>query len=250
MGVKTWIGLSAWLSLLRSPLAVAVTVLGLAACGEPGGTATTTEPSAESTTTPTTAAPTTTTTTPPTTTSTPSITSTTVAQPGITLEWDGLGVVKVGSEPEATVEALESVLGPPDEDMDWGSDMQAPLGYCNEADWRLVRWGQLGVLFTEGLDPEDHADQGERHFHNYAYGSWLDVPADENLLRTSAGLTLGDSRETVTELYGDQATFNAGNEIFGPYITIDFGGVSPIIAWLDPEATTVGAIYGGATCGE
>ncbi|MGH8952680.1 MAG: hypothetical protein ACRDX9_14825, partial [Acidimicrobiia bacterium] len=92
--------------------------------------------------------------------------------------------------------------------------------------------------------------QGERHFHNYAYGPWLDVPPDEVPLRTSAGLALGDSRERATELYEDQAAFNAGNEIFGPYISIDLGGASPIIAWLDPEATTVEAISGGAPCGE
>ena len=128
--------------------------------------------------------------------------------------------------------------------------MQAPLGYCNEEDWRLVRWGQLGVLFTEGLDPEDHAPQRERHFHTYAYRPWLDVPSDENPLRTSAGLAVGDSRETATALYGEQATFVAGDEIVDSHIIIDLGGVSPIIAWLEPEATTVEAISGGATCGE
>ncbi len=66
----------------------------------------------------------------------------------------------------------------------------------------------------------------------------------------SAGLALDDTRDEVLELYGESATFNAGDEIVEPYVTIDLGDVYPILAILDGATSTVIAIAGGSSCGE
>ena len=250
--MKSWFGLDAWSRLPGRQLAVAATVLVLGACGETGDSTATTGPPADMTTTTTSNTSTTTSTTtsnaPSTTTTSTTTPTTTVGQPGVVLESNGLGVVDLGSDPVAAVEAVQAVLGAPDEDSGWGSEMQNPLGYCGDEEWRLVRWGQLGVLLTDGFD--DYAPKGGRHFAHYAYGGWLDVPPDEDPLRTSAGLAIGDSSDQVFELYGDQAVAFEGNEIFGPAINLQLGDLYPIVAWLDPDTSTVTGVQGGPGCGE
>src|SRR3546814_799928 len=97
----------------------------------------------------------TTTTVDATTTSTTTAEVTTTTAPGdddsaaIALRGDGLGVVSLGSEPDAAVSAVTAALGDPSLDTGWESSF-GTYGTCPGTEVRAVEWGGLVLLFTDG----------------------------------------------------------------------------------------------------
>jgi hypothetical protein len=166
---------------------------------------------------------------------------------------DGLGVTSFGADPEEAVRPIEASLGEPDEDTGWTlySEMQPGFGVCGGSEYRMVQWGQLGVLFTDN-DRSGYAHGAERHFSTYGYGRFIDIPANTPPLDTTEGLTVGDSYGDAVHLYGESAELHQGDEVFEPYITIDLGEVNPLIATLDEaeESGQILSISGGYRCGE
>ncbi len=178
-------------------------------------------------------------------------TSSAVSAPAVVLTSDGLGVIQFGAAPQDTIDALSSALGSPDEDSGWVaySNYQPGFGVCGGTQWWMARWGQLGVLFTNGADSV-YAPEDQPHFAMYGYGWWIGVPPDEIPLRTSAGLTLGDTKDETLALYGEAATFVAGDEIVQPYVRLDLDDANPQLALLDRQTLTIVQIRGGTSCGE
>src|SRR3546814_11636933 len=62
---------------------------------------------------------------------------------------DGLGVVSLGSEPDAAVSAVTAALGDPSLDTGWESSF-GTYGTCPGTAVRAVEWGGLVLLFTAG----------------------------------------------------------------------------------------------------
>src|SRR3546814_13929622 len=67
----------------------------------------------------------------------------------IALRGDGLGVVSLGSEPDAAVSAVTAALGDTSLDTGWGSSF-GTYGTCPGTEVRAVEWGGLVLLFTDG----------------------------------------------------------------------------------------------------
>src|SRR3546814_20626376 len=62
---------------------------------------------------------------------------------------DGLGVVSLGSEPDAAVSAVTAALGDPSLDTGWESSF-GTYGTCPGPEVRAVEWGGPVLLFTDG----------------------------------------------------------------------------------------------------
>ena len=176
-------------------------------------------------------------------------TTTAPTEAPLALRADGLGVVEFGAGPESAIPALRAVLGPPDKDSGWNrpAQLQSPFGVCGEEHWRVLRWGQLGVQFTD-------ADTGYgdgRHLSQYGYGFW-NAAAGEPRLGTPEGLTLGHDYADARQRYGERATFHAGDEIVPGRIVITGGAAHPIVGVLEGHSqdSPIVQIVGGSGCGE
>lgn len=232
--------------MLRRVWAAAL-VLVLAACGTEGAAdSSITIPDEGETTSST--EPTTTTQPAPSTTATTSTTT----PPSVVLGFDGLGVAAFRETETGVIDALEAFLGPPDDDSGWVqyADQQPGFGACGGDEWRLVRWGQLGVLLTNGAPPG--GGDATPHFAMYGYGGLHGLAPSVPALTTADGVTVGTSGQTVLDVYGAAATFVAGDEIVSPYILIEDGSPNPMLVLLDGDAPTgdVIGIRAGFLCGE
>ncbi|HBU76380.1 MAG: hypothetical protein CL447_01305 [Acidimicrobiaceae bacterium] len=102
----------------------------------------------------------------------------------------GLGEAAFGSEPDAVISYVSSILGSPTEDSDWTSPETFS---CAGTVIREVNWGVLSLMFGD----ESSSASGRPHFMSYTYGL-IDRLGDEPQgLVTSEGLTISN---TVTRL--------------------------------------------------
>lgn len=178
---------------------------------------------------------------------TTSTTTTTVPEPDeVRLSFDGLGVVEFGTSEQPTTTAVAATLGDPDEDTGWLGSAQSPFGVCGGDEYRMVRWGQLGVLFTNGSGGDG------RHFAMYGYGDFINVAPGTPALATPEGITVTDTASDVLNTYGEKATFVAGSEVVAPYISVASTTGVDMIFHIDGTKTsgTVTSIRAGYSCGE
>lgn len=170
----------------RAILAVATAVLLLAGCGDDDDGASTTTTSAV-TTVPVSTTAAVTTTGPPTTAGPAATTTTAPAASAIVLRPDGLGLVPFGASKDATMAALNAVLGPLDES-GTGCELGGPG--ATTARWDELRVEFAGEVFggyvvrplngavpTLGLQTEAGIGLGSTVAHlQAAYGSRLQIP--------------------------------------------------------------------------
>lgn len=220
-------------------LAAAALVLAIVVALRPDPAAVTTSTTTVLAIPSTTAAPTT---TEPAATSTSS-TTTTLADPlqALAMAGDGIGDFGFGTEPDAVINQLRSVLGAPDEDTGW-TDV---LTTCPGSQARIVRWSSLQLYFTDG---ETSWGNGPHFFH---YGQSLTAGGGEYLeLRTDEGIGIGSTLGELRVVYGEGLTVG-DDPAFGPYWEVT--GEAPAYLWgtasgID-DAGVVDSINGGNGCG-
>ena len=115
----------------------------------------------------------------------------------------GLGEAAFGSEPDAVISYVSSILGSPTEDSDWTTP---ETFLCAGTVIREVNWGVLSLMFGD----ESSSASGRPHFMSYTYGL-IDRLGDEPQgLVTSEGLTI--SNTVATLLARADAQLDEGDE--------------------------------------
>lgn len=141
-------------------------------------------------------------------TATPATTpTTTIPEPlgvaELILTADGLGEAAFGSEPDAVISYVSSILGSPTEDSDWTTPEKF---LCAGTVIREVNWGVLSLVFGD----ESSSASGRPHFMSYTYGL-IDRLGDEPRgLVTSEGLTISNTVATLLDRTG--ARLDQGDE--------------------------------------
>ncbi|MGC6478005.1 MAG: hypothetical protein ACON36_06930 [Ilumatobacteraceae bacterium] len=141
-------------------------------------------------------------------TATPATTpTTTIPEPlgvaELILTADGLGEAAFGSEPDAVISYVSSILGSPTEDSDWTTPEKF---LCAGTVIREVNWGVLSLVFGD----ESSSASGRPHFMSYTYGL-IDRLGDEPQgLVTSEGLTISNTVATLLDRTG--ARLDQGDE--------------------------------------
>ena len=141
-------------------------------------------------------------------TATPATTpTTTIPEPlgvaDLILTADGLGEAAFGSEPDAVISYVSSILGSPTEDSDWTTPEKF---LCAGTVIREVNWGVLSLVFGD----ESSSASGRPHFMSYTYGL-IDRLGDEPQgLVTSEGLTISNTVATLLDRTG--ARLDQGDE--------------------------------------
>ena len=116
---------------------------------------------------------------------------------------DGLGEAAFGSEPDAVISYVSSILGSPTEDSDWTTPEKF---LCAGTVIREVNWGVLSLVFGD----ESSSASGRPHFMSYTYGL-IDRLGDEPQgLVTSEGLTISNTVATLLDRTG--ARLDQGDE--------------------------------------
>jgi len=104
----------------------------------------------------------------------------------------GLGEAAFGSEPDAVISYVSSILGSPTEDSDWTTP---ETFLCAGTVIREVNWGVLSLVFGDASS----SASGRPHFMSYTYGL-IDRLGDEPQgLVTSEGLTISNTVATLLD---------------------------------------------------
>lgn len=184
-----------------------------------------------------------TTTTAPSTSSTSVSPTTTTVPPGLelVLRNDGLGDVLFGVAPEGAVSYVSSLLGAPNRDTGWGSNV-SDYGVCPGTRFRAVVWGDLALFFG---DQSEFAN-GVDHFWGWQYGPVTDVEAVPAGPATDGLVTIGTKVGEIVRVYPSAEIFT--DEVFGARFELEpfLGGALSD----DSPNGEVQALYGGIVCGE
>ena len=104
----------------------------------------------------------------------------------------GLGEAAFGSEPDAVISYVSSILGSPTEDSDW----TAPETFlCAGTVIREVNWGVLCLVFGD----ESSSASGRPHFMSCSYGLIDRLGNEPQGLVTSEGLTISNTVATLLD---------------------------------------------------
>ncbi len=243
----------------RTVLTSVLIVVGLVGCGSDEQSTDTTTTAVSTTTsstiavTPTTAAPTTTvaettTTVAATTTVAPTTVVTappTTVAPGASLELgaSSLGAAEFGTDPEAVITYVASVLGPPTADSGWTDAITGGFGVCPGNEVRGVAWNDLVLLFSDNTD----VASGRRHFFSYTLGPAFEADVNPFGLTTDAGIGIGS---TVANLRGTYpaALINPADDV-GSASFLIFAGLSGALS-SDADDGQITVVRGGTGCGE
>lgn len=108
------------------------------------------------------------------------------------LKSDGLGGAAFGTEPEAVVSYVSSILGSPTDDSDWVPPDEFS---CPGTAVRRVKWGVLSLMFGD----QSLSADGRAHFMSYTYGVVDKFGEEPTGLRTSDGVSITDSVGSLLE---------------------------------------------------
>ncbi len=104
----------------------------------------------------------------------------------------GLGEAAFGSEPDAVISYVSSILGSPTEDSDW----TAPETFlCAGTVIREVNWGVLSLVFGDASS----SASGRPHFMSYTSGLIDRLGNEPQGLVTSEGLTISNTVATLLD---------------------------------------------------
>ena len=104
----------------------------------------------------------------------------------------GLGEAAFGSEPDAVISYVSSILGSPTEDSDWTTP---ETFLCAGTVIREVNWGVLSLVFGD----ESSSASGRPHFMSYTYGLIDRLGNEPQGLVTSEGLTISNTVATLLD---------------------------------------------------
>ncbi len=160
----------------------------------------------------------------------------------LVLSGEGVGSALFGTDPDAVIGYVSSILGGNTGDSGW----VAPdtFGFCPGSEVRRVDWGVLSLLFGDASD----IATGRRHFLAWEYGLIGSVGDEPVGLRTAGGVTLASR---VVDVLGEfpEATLIPGDESLELpdqfYVDDSFSG------WLSGigEDDFVSVLFGGLRCG-
>ncbi|MCZ2826016.1 MULTISPECIES: hypothetical protein [unclassified Modestobacter] len=161
-----------------------------------------------------------------------------------------LGDLAVFEDADRSLTYLRAELGAPDDDSGWVTPtMCGPLGNSG-ALWRLVRWGDLEVMFLDQPQPQPDGSTTDAPVEYLAGWSYLQPAAGpvRPVLATAEGLTLGSSRQDVLDVYGDQASEVGvfGGSAVGA-LGVSFGDFSNLVVEFDTGGDVV-AMSSGQGC--
>lgn len=168
---------------------------------------------------------------------------------GMVLDGEGIGAVRFGDRAEDVIAALDAAYGPPDHDTDWMTAGQQPgPGGCPGTRLRIVRYGQLQVLMSDG--PTNYGAAGQPHLFGYTVFA---VDTDRAAPQTAEGIRVGSTVADLRAAFGDSLVVRDDD----PTLTFSFsvtrtGGTDPLFGYLTDatQAGLVTAIVAGQRCGE
>lgn len=161
------------------------------------------------------------------------------AGPQAILRPDGLGDLPFGTESEAALAQLTTMLGAPTTDSGWVSAFDSKFGVCPGELVRGVTWGSLLVLFAD----ETLAAVGKRHLYFYAYGP-DPLPAG---LTTPEGVGVGSTVAALRIAYPSVQVYP--DDVLGPSFAVSPAGLAGSLSDIT-DAGVVRTITGGEGCGE
>lgn len=154
----------------------------------------------------------------------------------IVLRGDGLGVVELGSPPDAAIEAVTTALGAPTADTGWEPSTSA-YGTCPGEQIRGVEWHHLVLLFTDGDTDYGHGE------HLFTWRLTGAPPA----LGTAKGLGYQARVSDAEELYPGAVEVTEPQDPFPGFLSVGAEG-GDITAYLDGDVIT--NLEAGTGCGE
>jgi len=174
-------------------------------------------------------------------TSTPVTTSTIAPGVALVLRNDGLGDALFGVAPDGVVSYVGSLLGAPNRDTGWGSNV-SDYGVCPGSRFRAVVWGDLVLFFG---DRSDYAE-GVDHFWGWQYGPVTDQVAIPAGPATDGLTTIGSTVSEILRVYPSAEIFN--DDVFGARFELEpfLGGTLSD----DGPNGKVQSLHGGIVCGE
>ncbi|HWL41694.1 MAG TPA: hypothetical protein VNQ73_02035 [Ilumatobacter sp.] len=160
----------------------------------------------------------------------------------LVLSREGVGSALFGTDPDAVISYISSILGSNTSDSGWTDPDR--FG-CPGNEVRRVDWGVLSLLFSDASD----ITTGRRHFLGWEYGR-LGTIGDEPVgLRTAGGVTIG---ARVVDVFGEfpDATLIEGD----PDVELPdyfYVGDDSFMGWLSGigEDDFVTVLFGGYRCG-
>jgi hypothetical protein len=155
----------------------------------------------------------------------------------IVLRGDGLGVVDLGADPDAAVDAVSESLGTPTEDTGWQSSFST-YGTCPGEQIRGVEWEHLVLLFTDG---------GTTYGDGPHLFSWR-ITGSPPALGTATGFGYHATAADAEELYPGDVEVVPADDPFPGLLQIDAEG-GTITAYLD-DADVVTNLEAGVGCGD
>lgn len=160
----------------------------------------------------------------------------------LVLAGDGVGLAKIGSDPESVVQYVTSILGSSTADSGWVDP--DTFGFCPGSSVRRVDWGVLSLLFSDGSE----LASGRQHFMGWEYGRLGEIGDEPVGLRTAGGVTLGSP---VVDVLGEfpEATLVEGDpDLEQPdQVYVDDSFVAYVSGLTDDDIVTV--LFGGVRCG-
>lgn len=154
----------------------------------------------------------------------------------------GIGSALFGTDPDAVVAYISSIIGGNTGDSGWTDPDQ--FG-CPGNEVRRVDWGVLSLLFSDASD----ITTGRRHFLGWEYGR-VGTMGDEPVgLRTAGGVTLGSRVVDVLGEFPDATLVTGDPELELPdYFYV---GDDSFMGWLSGigEDDFVTVLFGGYRCG-
>lgn len=159
----------------------------------------------------------------------------------LVLSGEGVGSALLGTDPDAVIEYVSSILGANTADSGW---VTPDTFGCFGNEVRRVDWGVLSLLFGDGSD----IATGRRHFFAWEYGRVGSIGDEPVGLRTTGGITLGSRVVDVLGEFPDAQLIAGDPDVELPdqaYVDSTF------FMWLSgiDEDDFVTVVFGGYPCG-
>jgi len=154
----------------------------------------------------------------------------------------GIGSAALGTDPDAVVQYVTSLLGGNTADSGWVDP--DTFGFCPGSSVRRVDWGVLSLLFADASD----LATGRRHFIGWEYGRLGEIGDEPARLHTAGGVRLGSRVADVAAEFPEVSILEGDPELELPdqfYVDDSFSGWLSGVA--DDDFVTV--MFGGFRCG-
>jgi hypothetical protein len=154
----------------------------------------------------------------------------------LTLNADGVGPIEIGTPAPEAIGRFVASLGEPEEIAAAGPAQ----GLCEGETGLVVRWAALNVIVSGTLD--------DGTFVAYRYQE-PDIPVSQLDLTTPSGIRVGDTIETLNEVY---ASYNISYETDGTNATFTLSDGEQLLLWGPVSSTEEGGqiqgIFSAAPC--